>query len=136
MRKKTIFAILVITLTLITIGVFRFVIGGSEDKWVCENDEWEKHGNPKNPAPSYGCGKTVLEKTRESNFNKTGNLTQNNGKWSLVYEEPGSPGLSVELVFNDDSIGDISMLEVGARVSVEGNRVDNEVEVYKITVLN
>jgi len=26
--------------------VLRFVIGGDEDIWLCENGEWVKHGQP------------------------------------------------------------------------------------------
>jgi len=37
---------------------FRFVLGGPEDNWVCQNGEWVKHGNPKAEKPTTVCEKT------------------------------------------------------------------------------
>lgn len=34
----------------------RFVIGGSEDDWICRDGEWVKHGYPSAPRPLSGCG--------------------------------------------------------------------------------
>lgn len=34
----------------------RFLIGGNEDDWICVNNQWVKHGNPKAPMPQTGCG--------------------------------------------------------------------------------
>lgn len=34
----------------------RFVVGGPEDTWLCENGNWVQHGNPSQPAPVIGCG--------------------------------------------------------------------------------
>jgi hypothetical protein len=45
-------------LLLLGVGVFslRFLLGGSEDSWICQDGQWIKHGNPSAPAPSGGCG--------------------------------------------------------------------------------
>lgn len=49
-----------IILILVMIGgvwfVLRFVIGGSENTWICEDGQWVKHGNPRDPMPIKGCG--------------------------------------------------------------------------------
>ena len=29
---------------------------GTEDSWLCQNNEWVKHGNPSSPMPLSGCG--------------------------------------------------------------------------------
>ncbi len=34
----------------------RFLLGGSEDTWICVNDEWVRHGNPRALEPEGGCG--------------------------------------------------------------------------------
>jgi hypothetical protein len=44
---------------IVVIGVFfgvRFILGGNEDDWICENGSWVKHGNPDDPMPTTGCG--------------------------------------------------------------------------------
>jgi hypothetical protein len=40
----------------ILLGV-RFILGGSEDTWICQDGSWIKHGNPNRPSPTSGCGK-------------------------------------------------------------------------------
>jgi len=40
--------------------VIRFVIGGSEDGWICVEGNWVKHGNPSAPMPESGCGETPV----------------------------------------------------------------------------
>ncbi len=35
----------------------RFIIGGSEDAWICVDGEWIKHGVPSAPMPVEPCGK-------------------------------------------------------------------------------
>lgn len=64
--KKPI-SILVIILIIIFAWLFlRFVIGGSEDDWICRNGEWIKHGVPYAPMPTTGCGEDKII----SNFNE------------------------------------------------------------------
>jgi len=56
--KKTIFTIFkVIIIVVLVIFVLRFVVGGSEDDWICVGGEWVKHGVPNAPMPTGPCGK-------------------------------------------------------------------------------
>jgi len=55
--------LLVSVILLILIGVWgflRFVIGGSEDDWICVDGQWVKHGVPYAPMPTTGCGEAVV----------------------------------------------------------------------------
>lgn len=37
--------------------IARFLLGGSEDEWICINGSWAKHGNPLAPKPPDStCG--------------------------------------------------------------------------------
>lgn len=36
-------------------GFLRFVVGGSEDDWICAEGEWVKHGVPSAPKPETLC---------------------------------------------------------------------------------
>jgi len=58
--------LIALTILIILIGVLfglRFLIGGPEDTWICENGKWVKHGNPSSPMPTEPCGeKTQAEK--------------------------------------------------------------------------
>jgi len=60
MKKK--FYILLTSLLSVFAIVFvlRFVIGGDEDIWLCEDGEWVKHGQPASDHPSTGCGEKKL----------------------------------------------------------------------------
>jgi len=43
---------------LVVIGVWffvRFVIGGSEDDWICVKGQWVKHGYPSASMPKEEC---------------------------------------------------------------------------------
>lgn len=48
-----------IFLTLLIVGIFwiavRFIIGGSEDDWICVDGQWVKHGAPSAPMPAQPC---------------------------------------------------------------------------------
>ena len=55
--------ILLISLFLISaIFLARFLVGGNEDNWICQNGEWVKHGNPSSPKPEGGCGESLTIK--------------------------------------------------------------------------
>ena len=54
--KKIYLLMLIIVLAIIAIIATRFIFGGSEDTWICENGEWVKHGVPRAPEPQEGCG--------------------------------------------------------------------------------
>ena len=54
---KKLFSISVILILIIgVILVVRFLFGGPEDTWICDNGQWIKHGNPKTPMPTTDCG--------------------------------------------------------------------------------
>ena len=64
MKKR----IIIIVIVLILLGglwlAVRFLIGGSEDAWICVDGEWIKHGVPSVPKPTEGCG----EESKIENF--------------------------------------------------------------------
>ena len=80
----------------------------------------------------------------KADFSKTGNITKSESKINLIYEEPGKPALSANLVFNENSkcesaTGEktcvLTDLKDGDRISVEGKlQADNSVEVIKLTI--
>jgi hypothetical protein len=58
MNKITLFLKkLLLTLAVIAAVIFflRFVVGGSEDDWICDNGQWVKHGVPSAPMPEEPC---------------------------------------------------------------------------------
>jgi len=80
----------------------------------------------------------------EVDFSETGNLTEKNGGWQLVYEKPGQPALTARLNFTDQSqcitaTGDKipcseTSWEQGARATVNGIEKDGAVEVVSIAL--
>lgn len=61
MNKLTIIGLIII---LIGIG-FYFFRGGNEDKWVCEDGIWVKHGNPSTEVPTEPCDDGVVSNFEE-----------------------------------------------------------------------
>lgn len=59
MKKIVIPLLLVVIIGLSGLFVARFLFGGDEDTWICQNNQWVKHGNPNAPIPQSGCGDTV-----------------------------------------------------------------------------
>lgn len=59
------FILLLSIFAVIAIGalIFRFVAGGDEDTWICENGAWVKHGNPSASQPTSGCGEKTTNQT-------------------------------------------------------------------------
>ena len=55
MTKRILISLLVFVIALISILFIRFVLGGDEDTWLCENNAWVKHGNPSNSMPVEEC---------------------------------------------------------------------------------
>jgi len=37
------------------IFILRFIAGGPEDNWICDNGVWVKHGQPSQPMPEKPC---------------------------------------------------------------------------------
>ncbi|OGG11565.1 hypothetical protein A2Z00_05010 [Candidatus Gottesmanbacteria bacterium RBG_13_45_10] len=55
--RKILFLILLVGLAgIFALFIARFLFGGNEDDWICDNNQWVKHGNPKDPMPQTGCG--------------------------------------------------------------------------------
>jgi len=55
MNTKLLFTIIIILVVgaVAVIGLRFF--SGDEDTWLCQNDQWVKHGNPSAPMPASGC---------------------------------------------------------------------------------
>lgn len=63
----------VLVLSLLVIGIIsaRFLFGGNEDTWICENGGWVKHGNPSSSKPTEGCiNVSLTENPRENQIEK------------------------------------------------------------------
>lgn len=56
MKSKTIILLIISVALLGGILAARFLLGGSEDTWICKSGNWVKHGNPASPPPVTGCG--------------------------------------------------------------------------------
>jgi hypothetical protein len=50
MNRKIKILLIVIVFIIIVAGLL-LILRGDEDTWICENGEWVKYGNPKNPPP-------------------------------------------------------------------------------------
>ncbi|MFA4826922.1 MAG: hypothetical protein WC596_01550 [Candidatus Shapirobacteria bacterium] len=51
MKKFLLIFIVIVTV----IVVLRF--SSPEDTWLCQNNQWVKHGNPGSPAPTSVCNR-------------------------------------------------------------------------------
>jgi hypothetical protein len=81
----------------------------------------------------------------EINFSEIGNIVEQQGEWELVYEEPGSPALRVELVFTEDSKclrddqEDQSCFSVywenGDRTEIKGIKESGQVKVKNLKII-
>ncbi len=57
MKRKILRIIFILILLVVVWAIIRFVIGGSEDTWICVDNEWVKHGVPSAPKPTKPCGR-------------------------------------------------------------------------------
>jgi len=55
MIRKIYKTLLFILAFVILVFALRFLIGGSEDDWICVDGEWIKHGVPSAPMPTELC---------------------------------------------------------------------------------
>lgn len=53
--------IIIIIIVIVVWAFIRFVIGGSEDTWMCVDGEWVKHGVPSAPKPTKPCGEEKID---------------------------------------------------------------------------
>ena len=56
MKKLLFIVVSGIVIIVLFLSVVRFLFGGDEDTWICEDNEWVKHGNPASPMPETPCG--------------------------------------------------------------------------------
>jgi len=54
--KRVVRILFIILAIVVVVFAIRFIIGGSEDDWICVDGEWIKHGVPSAPKPETGCG--------------------------------------------------------------------------------
>jgi hypothetical protein len=57
--KKIIYIIIGLAVIAVLVLTMRFVFGGPEDNWICQDGVWIKHGNPSFPEPASGCGNKI-----------------------------------------------------------------------------
>ncbi len=60
----------IILATLVFTGI-KFFAGGDEDNWICVNNRWIKHGNPKDSKPQTGC-EIVKNEWKSQSFDEAG----------------------------------------------------------------
>ena len=56
MRKKIIYTVVILAAVFVLALAVRFVFGGPEDDWICQDNIWVKHGNPSASQPIIPCG--------------------------------------------------------------------------------
>jgi hypothetical protein len=56
--KKQAYVIGYVILLILALFSLRFILGGSEDTWICQDGEWVRHGMPSAAMPSEPCGVT------------------------------------------------------------------------------
>lgn len=87
--KKTIYiTIAIIFAILAVVGYLRFVVGGSEDDWICDNGQWVKHGVPSAPMPTSGCGDGGAAVNKGVAIPPTTSPNQNQFNWSTMNQGP------------------------------------------------
>lgn len=67
--------------------VVRFVLGGSEDTWLCQNGQWVKHGNPSKSAPTSGCGSSATPVNQKTAVYKASDFEITYPVWSNIPKE-------------------------------------------------
>lgn len=64
--KKHLSLISLIIILAAGILAVRFLLGGDEDAWICENGQWVQHGHPYAPMPAEGCSSQKKEEAQNS----------------------------------------------------------------------
>lgn len=60
MKRLVLSVIIMLAIVFAVILAIRF-LSGPEDTWICQNNEWVKHGQPSGPKPTEPCGKIIEE---------------------------------------------------------------------------
>ena len=114
-------------------------------------------GEPMSTEPSLGVSKylalqngalVVTAQPFEVNFTETGTVVNKGSvsvpKWTLVYEQPGAPALTVTLAFNDKSVCNVTATKTscvqfsvanGTKATVAGQNIDGVVTVSTLSVV-
>ena len=87
MKKLGIALLVIISLVLF----LRFVVGGPEDDWICENGQWVKHGNPSSPKPESDCRPQIV-KNVQNQLEDASVCYSPSGK-SMAYKEAEEIGI-------------------------------------------
>ena len=75
--------ILIILAIIVGIIFFlRFVVGGPEDSWICDNGQWITHGKPSYSKPEDPCGKKIKLPKNKEDCLKAG------GSWKKLGPDP------------------------------------------------
>ena len=67
--------------------IVRFVLGGNEDTWLCQNGQWVKHGNPSKSAPTSGCGPLATPVNQKTAVYKASDFEITYPVWSNIPKE-------------------------------------------------
>ncbi len=62
-KNRTVIIVLVV---LVAVAVALFILRGSEDRWICEDGEWVKHGVPSAEKPTTDCGEANVNTTTDA----------------------------------------------------------------------
>ena len=93
--KKVIIIFGILIVFIAVVFSLRFLLGGSEDNWLCRSGEWVKHGNPRVPPPAMPCAKNGEElirvKTPPVNAPVNSPLTISGEARGVWYSEGGFP---------------------------------------------
>lgn len=57
--------LLIVLVFLTAVFLVRFVLGGNEDSWICENGNWVRHGSPITLMPAEPCGGQMVGNDRD-----------------------------------------------------------------------
>lgn len=77
MKKAFIALVILVSILIILLLIVRFIIGGDEDTWLCDNGQWIKHGNPTAAQPTTGCGDQTNSNTTAIVNNADANINSN-----------------------------------------------------------
>ena len=70
-KNKILLYLSFIALFIVSALATRFILGGPEDDWICEDGRWVAHGHPASVQPPGGCGGGVNPVTPSTGNNLT-----------------------------------------------------------------
>lgn len=86
MKKPLLFLLIFITIIFLLFSV-RFIIGGEEDSWICQNNQWVRHGSPSSPKPETDCGNNASKQTSTQITQPSSNTTCSKDSFSMNITE-------------------------------------------------